>query len=91
MFSTLAPFRVLEFYWLFLIGYLCKHELQQRPVRHSTVLRSKLTSCPKRGKIYLGRVRKRLRAKVIESDIEATNGVIHAIDNLLLPKKFKLF
>ena len=73
------------------VGFHCEHELLQRPTRHRSLLRSTILTCPKRRRIYLGRKKKRLRAKIIESNIEATNGVVHSIDNLLLPRKFRLF
>jgi len=73
------------------LGYRCEHELMQKPVRHTTLLRSTVLTCPKRKTIYLGRRRRRLRAKILNNNIQATNGIIHEIDNLLLPKKFRLF
>ncbi|CAK8675277.1 unnamed protein product [Clavelina lepadiformis] len=80
--------RVLRFHLI--SGYHCGHALLQRSYRHTTLLGSQMTSCPKRKTIFLGRKRKKLRAKVVESDILASNGIVHAIDNLLLPRNFNL-
>nr|XP_018671353.1 transforming growth factor-beta-induced protein ig-h3-like [Ciona intestinalis] len=80
--------RVIRFHLI--SGFSCSDKLQQRSYRHRTHLGGSVFTCPKKRGIFLGRKRKRLRAKVTESDIEASNGVIHAINNLLLPRKFKL-
>nr|CAB3262955.1 uncharacterized protein LOC100185777 [Phallusia mammillata] len=71
-------------------GSHCSVSLLQKPVRLRSKLGTSITSCPKRKRIMLGRRRKRLRARVTESDLIASNGIVYGIDNILLPRRFSL-
>jgi len=76
--------RILSFHLI--PGFHCKDELLQRSYRHLTLNGQFIYSCPKRSRVLFGR--KKLRGKTLFPDLIADNGVIHAIDNLLLPKHY---
>jgi len=68
----------------FIPDFKCFDELIQRSYRHITKIKVPLFTCPKRGRALVGRFRKRMRTRIVTPNILANNGIVHAIDNLLL-------
>jgi len=75
--------RIISFH--FIDGFWCKDQLLQKTKRHQTRNGQTLMSCPKHNRVLLGKHGRKLRATILESDKLASNGIVHRINNLLLP------
>ena len=72
-------------------GFWCIDELLQRPHRIATIHGQHIITFPSHdGLIRFGTTKKKLQAKGLtsERDVVANNGIVIAIDNLLLPHKY---
>jgi len=78
--------RIITFHLL--PGYHCFDSLMQRPYKMKTVNGQHLYLCPKRDDVMFGRRRNVLRSRTVTTDLIADNGVVHAVDNILVPKYY---
>jgi len=69
-------------------GYRCSDELSQQAFSHLTLSGKEVTSCPKAEGVKFGNGWKSLRATLTTPDLIADNGIVHGINNILLPEHF---